>query len=121
MAHPDCGAYERENTALPVGEVVNLVWIDDMTLTWDAEPSAVEYHVYRDDLGNLSYGRFGECADSLDTNRTDTTLTDAEEPLPGQGFIYLVTAREAGGDEGTLGFAVGAERSNFCPCPGPCP
>jgi hypothetical protein len=121
LAQSDCGAYERENSALPVGEVVNLVWTDRMTLTWDAEPSAVEYHIYRDDLANLSYGRFGECADSLDPTLTDTILVDAEEPLSGQCFTYLITAQETGGDEGTLGFAAGAERSNFCPCPAPCP
>jgi hypothetical protein len=121
LARSDCGAYERENTLLPVGEVLNLVWTDGTTLTWDGEPSATEYHLYRDDLENLSYDRFGECADSLDPTRTDTTLADAEDPLPGQCFTYLVTAVEAGGDEGSLGFATGAERSNFCPCPDPCP
>ena len=52
LAHSDCGAYERENIALPVGEVLNLAWTDPMTLTWDGEPSAVAYHVYRDDVEN---------------------------------------------------------------------
>jgi hypothetical protein len=121
LARSDCGAYERENNSLLVGGVQNLVWTDGATLTWDPEPSAVEYHVYRDSLENLSYGRFGQCADSIDPTRTDTTLLDAEAPLPGQCFTYLVTAQEAGGDEGTLGLATGTERSNFCPCPDPCP
>ena len=121
LAHSDCGAYEQENTALPVGEVLNLLWTDHMTLTWDVETSAVEYHIYRDDLVDLSYGGFGECADYLDATRTDTALIDVQEPLPGLCFTYLITAQETGGDEGTLGLATGAERSNFCPCPDPCP
>jgi hypothetical protein len=89
-------------------------------MIWDTEPTAVEYHVYRDDLANLSTARFGACADTLDPTRTDTSLTDAEQPVVGQCFTYLVTAQETGGDEGTLGFATGAERSNFCPCPDLC-
>ena len=84
---------------------------------WDAEPLAVEYHIYRDSLASLAYSHFGVCADALDLDRTDEALTDSSIPGPGVGNFYLVTTEEVGGDEGTLGFATGAERSNFNPCP----
>jgi hypothetical protein len=119
-ANSDCGAYEKANTALAPGEVMNLHWPEDIfkeTLEWDAEPSAVEYHVYRQDPTTLSYADFATCADGLDPDRTDTQLVDTDVPAGGAVFGYLVTAEDAGGNEGTLGLSTGAERSNFTPCP----
>ncbi len=118
IAVNDCGAYEVDNGALVPGEVVNLRFdFNDFRLLWNPEPSAAEYHVYRDLLSNLSYGSFGVCRDDLDGDRTDAQLEDFEEPLAGQGFFYLITAESLGGNEGTLGLAAAAERSNFSPCP----
>jgi hypothetical protein len=120
LAKNDCGAFERENGALSPGEVVNLQWLDTAlhdTLEWDAEPSAVEYHVYRQDPETLSFQDFATCADGLDDDRTDTQLNDIEEPIPGKAFSYLVTAEDGSGEEGTLGSGSNAERSNFTPCP----
>ena len=46
-------------------------------------------------------------------NLSATELTDTEDSLsPGAGFFYLITIRE----EGSLGFAACAERSNHVPC-----
>ena len=104
-----------DDTLVP-GEVENILWDFNFRMTWDAEPSAVEYHVYRDDLASLSYQAFGTCRDDLDPLRTDTQLDDLAEPTPGTGWFYLVTADD-GSNEGTLGFAMTAERSNFTPCP----
>jgi hypothetical protein len=122
-ANNDCGAYERApNDPNLAPEVKNLRWDNDkITLRWDNEPLAVEYHIYRDFLTNLSYANFGVCRNDLDPDRTDDLLSDTEDPAPGQGFSYLVTAEIGSGDEGTLGLAAGAERSNFCPCSSPCP
>jgi hypothetical protein len=118
MAYSDCGAYERENPDLTAPEVLNLHWILNWIMTWDLDPLALEYHIYRGDLAGLSYGQFGVCRDDLDPDvRTDQWLTDGSTPLPGEGYFYLVTAEEAGGDEGTLGFATNVERSNYSPCP----
>jgi hypothetical protein len=97
------------------GEVANPRWTDAMTLTWDAEPGATEYNVYRDDPVNLAYSHFGACRNDLDADRTDTTLVDAEVPATGAAFFYLITS-EGGGEEGTLGDASYTERSNFNPC-----
>jgi hypothetical protein len=68
------------------------------------------------DVLDLDYGAFGSCRDDLDGDRTDLQLDDLEDPLMNQIFVYLVMAEEGGGEEGTLGFARAAERSNFTPC-----
>jgi hypothetical protein len=118
LAVNDVGAYERRNTELTPGEVQNVRWDFDFRMIWDAEPSAVEYHIYRGLLTDLSYQSFGSCRDDLDSNRTDTQLDDFEDPLnPGDGFFYSVTAEDDAGNNGTLGFGTSAERSNFTPCP----
>jgi hypothetical protein len=116
IALNDCGAYEVADATLIPGEVVNLQWDFNFRLVWDAEPDAVEYHVYRDDLTSLSYQAFGTCRNDLDGDRTDTQLDDLQEPAPGGGWFYLISADD-GVDEGSLGFASTAERSNFTPCP----
>jgi hypothetical protein len=117
MAVNDIGAFERENTALVPEQVLNVEWDNNFRMVWDAEFSAVEYHIYRDDLANLSYASFGVCRDDLDTNRTDLQLDDLEEPAPEAGFFYLVSAEDSLAEEGTLGYATGAERSNYGACP----
>ena len=120
MAESDCGAYEKANAALTPGEVTGVRWLDDVfkeTLLWDAEPSAIEYHIYRQDVTTLSYSGFATCADGLDPDRTDTQLVDANTPSSGSAFSYLISAEDANGEEGTLGYAAAAERSNFTPCP----
>ena len=112
VAKVDIGAYEHENTTLMPGLVTGLAWTNKTTLRWDgAAPPAVEYHAYRGALADLGYANFGTCNDGL-LNPSDTELTDTELPASGAGFFYLITIRE----EGTLGFAACAERSNFTPC-----
>jgi hypothetical protein len=116
----DVGAYENANTTLVPGEVGTLTWLDKDTLQWPAEPSANEYHVYKDLLTTLGYGSFATCADSLDLDRTDTELVDTNTPPAGQGWYYLITAEDTDVEpprEGSLGLATCAERSNFTPCP----
>ncbi len=116
LAQTDCGAFEMTNPARPA-EVAGLVWASDSRLEWSAVAEAVEYHVYRDALAALSYASFGVCRDDLDDVRSDTRLDDVSIPDPGEGSFYLVTAETAGGAEGTLGYATGAERSNVNRCP----
>ena len=45
-------------------------------------------------------------------DRTDLQLDDLEDPGPGTGFFYLVTAEAGNGEEGSLGLGTRAERSN---------
>ena len=40
----------------------------------------------------------------------------SDDPPLGEAWTYLFTGEENSGLEGTLGFAAGAERSNFNPC-----
>jgi len=87
-------------------------------MVWDVEPSAVEYHVYRGLLADLTYSNYGACRNDLDTGgRSDTMLDDAEEPAPGAAFFYLITAEDALGEEGGLGLGTRAERSLLAACP----
>ena len=81
------------------------------------EPNASEYHVYRGAISDLWYPYFGTCRDDSGADRTEQTLTDTEQPPQHAGFFYLITAKDSGGSEGTLGLAHCAERSNFTPCP----
>ena len=113
----DPGAYETNNTTLVPGEVENLRWTDPETMEWDAEPAAVEYHIYRDLVTTLAYDAFGTCQDIIDADRTDTELFDNAVPGDGEAWYYLVTAEDGGGEEGTLGLATCTERSNFTACP----
>jgi len=126
LAEMDIGAFEMQMTDPPhsPGEVLALRWTDAATLVWDAEPSAEAYHIYQGAVSHLGYAGFGSCADGLDANRTDTELTDARLPDGGRVWFYLIAADElaaAGGEEGTLGVASCAERSNYDPCEAPPP
>ncbi len=121
LANSDLGAFEEQGTNLTPGEIQNMLWTDKTHLTWGALAGAVEYHLYRGTLP-ASYASFGTCYDAADPVRTDTTLLETSNPPSGQGFFYLVTAKDFSGpggaaSEGTLGFATGAERSNFSACP----
>jgi hypothetical protein len=116
-ARNDCGAFEKvPSTEPPVAEVTGVRWAGRGILEWDEQPGAASYHVYRDDVRSIDYASFGVCRDDLDTSLEDTMLADDELPAPGSAFGYLITAVAAGGEESTLGFAAGAERSNFSSC-----
>jgi len=117
LAQFDIGAYERENGTLEPVQAQGLLWLDRETLVWDVEPAAVEYHVYRDLFSTLGYDAFGTCRDAMDSDRTDTQLLDPDEPLPGEGWFYLITVEDGLANESTLGVGGCAERSNYVPCP----
>ncbi len=117
LARRDAGAYERVNTTLAPPDVTGLAFTSAVRATWTAVPSAARYHVYRDLVSNLGYANFGQCADALDPNATDTHFDDPGLPAAGAAWGYVVTAEAANGHEGTLGYATCTERSNFSPCP----
>ena len=98
----------------PPGEVRNQIWTDATTMVWDHEPSLGTYNLYRDLIGALP-GGFGACFQS---GIATESATDAALPAVGDGWFYIVTARNNLGQEGTKGFqSNGAERSNPAPCP----
>lgn len=117
LARGDLGAYERAYTSPIPGEVSGLRWLSPTILSWNEAPAALSYHVYRDALSALGWDDFGTCRDDLDPTMTDPVLFDPEEPPPGDGFFYEITAEAQADRESSLGIGTCAERSNFTPCP----
>lgn len=117
MARKDIGAIETSNASLSPGDVTGVRWSDSETLLWDAEPSAVRYHIYRADIASLAFSNFGTCRDDLDPDLSDTQASITDVPIAGSGWSFTITAEDGGGSEGTLGFGKMAERSNYSPCP----
>jgi hypothetical protein len=101
-------------TFAPPGEVMNQRFTNASTMTWDVEKSVGVYEVYRGLLSGLP-GGFGACFQS---SLAGTTAADAANPPAGDGWFYLVTAKNHLGEEGTKGYqSSGAMRSNASPCP----
>ena len=98
------------------GEVSGLAWTSSTSLTWSPLSGAVQYHVYRG-LAPFSYTSFGTCRDASDPSLIDQTFPEAGAPPTGSLWFYLVSGENSTGEEGTLGFGIAAERSNFAPCP----
>ncbi len=79
------------------GEVMNLVFTTAQTISWDADSSADQYNLYRDDTSD----GYGNCEEQ---GLLAVTTTDASAPTPGNTFHYLVTASNRVAQEGTKGF-----------------
>ena len=103
-----CSAYP------PPGEVSGLRFTDNESLEWQFEPRAATYALYRDRIGDLAAAGYGDC---FFRDLTLPAATDGETVDPGEGFFYLVTARnrlDEGGTKGSDSF--GAERlGTVCP------
>src|SRR6185503_12339147 len=98
----------------PPGEIAGLVFTDGRTLTWLPEKSIGQYQVYRDPVSALAGGGTGGC---FATTLLETA-PDLATPPAGTGWFYLVTARNALGEEGTKGYrSNGSERPNPAACP----
>ena len=96
------------------GEVANLRLLNATTLTWDAEPSAGTYSLYRGFMSTLPGLGYGGCRqqDIATPGATDS------DPVPSSGgFFYLVTVENRLDEEGTKGFrSNGVERTGLvCP------
>jgi hypothetical protein len=114
----DMGAYEDG------GEAENLrIASDGGTVSWDHHPLAVGYNLYRGELAVLLAG--GDYTqDPIDAplseefcGLTTTSLTDWQEPWPGEVLFYMATP--VGAAEGSLGFdSAKSPRPNANPCPG---
>ena len=71
------------------------------------------FDLYRDDLTALGTGNVGQC---LETGLTTTGHSDPDEPLHGNGYLYLVAGRQAA--VGSLGYrSDGTERVPYQECP----
>jgi hypothetical protein len=100
---------------VPPGEVANVrLGPDTQTLSWDPDPSVGSYAVYRGTLADLSGLQYGACTGTSAV----PTATDADVPVSGAGYFYLVTARNRLHEEGTKGLdSALVERANPAPCP----
>ncbi|HYV20524.1 MAG TPA: hypothetical protein VFC25_15995 [Verrucomicrobiae bacterium] len=100
----------------PPSEVTGLVFRpDNVTMTWNVEPAAGTYQVYRDPLAQLLLGGTGTCWQS---GLVAAQAVDSQVPVAGTGYFYLVTSRNSLSEEGTKGFGSnGLERPNPLPCP----
>ncbi|HEX4824715.1 MAG TPA: hypothetical protein VFV19_10395 [Candidatus Polarisedimenticolaceae bacterium] len=97
----------------PPGEVQQQLFTSKTSMVWNPERSVGQYEVYRDALSGFLGG--GTCFSS---GLTAESATDAATPAAGQGYFYLVTARNRLGEEGTKGLRTsGVERPNPSPCP----
>ena len=97
----------------PPGEVGALRFVSKTGLSWDPEKSVGVYNLYRGPLGALP-GDSGAC---LQGQIASTSASDPATPATGQIYVYLVTAENRLGEEGTRGHASsGAERLGT-PCP----
>jgi hypothetical protein len=101
------------------GDVKGLVFADSTAFSWDVQPDATTYNVYRGDLGTLNDADGNGVADSygscLHTDLAGTSDSDPDAPAEGGIFFYLVNARNSNG-EGPTGNA-----SNGLPHPSPPP
>jgi hypothetical protein len=105
---------------LPVGipgEVAAVRWTDATKLVWNAALAAASYNVYRGDLADLDCGFFGTCRTPWDFDPADLVFSDTSLPATGEGFFYLVTGVDAGGNEGLLGASACGLRDNANACP----
>ncbi len=97
------------------GEVAALDLQDHVTLLWTSHAQADGYDVSRGALSSLLATQgYGAC---LATNLTQTSYVDLAAPPAGDGYLYLVRARDAGcGGSGSFGSdGNGQERPPLCP------
>jgi hypothetical protein len=98
----------------PPGEVLDLRFLDRQTMAWHPERSVGGYDLYRGLASGLP-GGYGSC---LETGLPVATATDASVPPSGQSYIYLPTAENRLGEEGTMGVdSASVTRLNGSPCP----
>jgi hypothetical protein len=101
-------------TFAPPGEVMNQRFTNASAMTWNPEKSVGVYEVYRGLLSGLP-GGFGACFQS---SLVGAAANDAASPPAGDGWFYLVTAKNRLGEEGTKGYqSSGTMRTNASPCP----
>ena len=84
-------------------EVTELLFLTKQAMMWDAAEKSVSptYNLYRALITTLPSLTYGSCEQQ---GLGSPTTTDPDEPSPGDGYFYLVTAENCIGLEGTKGF-----------------
>jgi hypothetical protein len=86
----------------PPQEVENLRFAESKTmLFWDSERSVGDYSLYRGLLSTIAGLDYGCCEQKCVANEE---ASDLDSPPVGEGFLYLVSARNRLYEEGTKGF-----------------
>ena len=99
----------------PPGEVAGLRLDTGNALSWQPEPSAGVYNLYRGSIAALDGVGYGACRQ---IGIAGTTTTDVDPVPPGAGFFYLITAENLLGEEGSPGSrSNGAARPIAVACP----
>jgi YD repeat-containing protein len=81
--------------AAPPAEPSSLNLNSATALSWSMSADALAYNLYRGDVSSLSGGSYGDCQDG---NLESLATTDAEKPIPGQAYFYLVSAMNEDGE-----------------------
>ncbi len=74
----------------PVGTISGLAFTDRTRMQWSAATAATHYDVMRGDLQTLLQNKQLGDATCRKDDQTLLTWSDAELPLPGQGFYYVL-------------------------------
>jgi len=91
---------------------------DKVTLVWPAVTGALTYNIYRGDLSDLIDGdSYGACMTGLDDDPRDTFFVDPDVPSSGDGYFYLMSVVDAGGDGGLGTTSAGLPRVPAVACP----
>jgi len=88
----------------PPGEVRNLRFTTKTALAWDPEKAGGGYDLYRNSA-------------CLQANVSAASASDATAPAAGAVFLYLVTAENRLGEEGTRGSQSNGTERTGVPCP----
>ena len=107
---------DPQNPATGPGAATPLHFTDATALAWETASysNADSFDLYRGSLTDLAAGGSPDC---LDSELALPEAIDATVPVPGEGFGYMVGARNASGI-GTLGATSGGTpRPNALPCP----
>lgn len=97
----------------PPGEVQAVRFTGKTGLSWDPEKSTGVYNLYRSPVSALP-GDYGAC---LQGSVASASASDAQSPVVGAAYFYLVTAENRLGEEGTRGYASGGTERIGTPCP----
>jgi hypothetical protein len=98
---------------------------DKVTLIWPAVIGAWTYDIYRGARSDLVDGNgdglpddgYGVCLTGFDDDARDTFFVDPQVPAAGDGFFYLMSVLDAGGDGGIGTTGSGLPRTPALACP----
>ena len=98
----------------PPGRVDGLVFDDDTSMRWNVARAAGTYNLYREGLDTVALATPATC---LEPAVPAPMAFDVEEPATGDGFYYLVTARNLLLEESASGSGTSGVPRPFTPCP----